>query len=102
MRRVLVGILALLALVPAPAAASTTMESMFQDDTELIYTTPKKRRARIRELARLGVTRLRVTIVWRAIAPDAESRRRPRRFDATDPGDYHPASWENYDHLVKR
>jgi hypothetical protein len=102
MRRVVVGIVALLVLAPAPASASSTMESMFQDDNELIYTTPAKRRARIRELARLGVTRIRATIVWRALAPDAESRRRPRDFDATDPRDYHPAVWENYDRLLRR
>jgi hypothetical protein len=102
MRRVVLGTLALLLLVPAPARASSTMESMFQDDDQLIYTTPAKRKARIRELARLGVDRIRVTIVWRAIAPDAESAERPRHFDATDPDAYSPGVWENYDNLVKR
>jgi hypothetical protein len=103
MRRFLLPTLAVLVLTPAPtpARASSTMESMFQDDNQLIYTTQAKRRARMRELARLGVDRIRITIVWRAIAPDPESRRRPRDFDAQDPRAYSPGAWDNYDNLLR-
>ncbi len=102
MRRTLLLTLALLMLVPSTARASATMESMFQDDDELIYTTAAKRKARVRELARLGVDRIRVTVLWVAIAPGHDSRERPDDFDARDPGSYHPAAWHNYDDLVRR
>lgn len=96
----LVALLAALALPAAPAAASSTQESTFQDDNRLIYSPPQRVRATLDELAALGVDRLRVTVVWAAVAPDADSRARPR-FDAADPAAYPPGAWDRYE-LVTR
>lgn len=103
MRRALLCVLAL-SLFPgaAPARASSTMESMFQDDDTLIYTTPEARTERVKELAKLGVDRIRMTIVWRAIAPSPEALQQPSGFDDADPASYPAAVWNNYDDLVEK
>ncbi len=101
MRRLLVLALLLLA-VPSSALASKGQEAMFQDDNELIYTTEAKRAERLNEVRALGVDRLRVTILWRAIAPDPTSRTVPAGLDATDSASYPPGTWTKYDQLVRQ
>ena len=92
-------VLGLLA-APATAAASARMESTFQDDNRLVYTTPAQLRSTLDTLQSLGVDRLRVTVLWKAIAPRPTSRRRPS-FDATDPAAYPDGAWRNYDNVVR-
>ena len=88
-------LLLLVLLLPAKAHAAWDQEAMFQDDDALIYTTDAKRQAHLDELQKLGVDRIRITVLWRAIAP----ARRPKGFDATDPASYGPV-WGNYDALI--
>ena len=103
MRGALLCVLALsLICGVAPARASSTMESMFQDDDTLIYTTPAARTDRVHELAKMGVDRIRMTIVWHAIAPSPDALEQPSGFDDTDPASYDPAVWQNYDDLVEK
>ena len=97
------ALLALLALLVAatPAAAGKRQEAMFQDDDRLIY--PKDDRTvehTLDELRQLGVDRVRISVVWRAIAPGNDEDRRPA-FDAGDPAQYPPAAWSNYDRVVR-
>jgi hypothetical protein len=94
MRRLLP--LLLLLFLAAPAHAASDQEATFQDDNLLIYTTPAKQKKHLDELAKLGVDRVRATILWRAIAPT----KRPSGFDATDPADYPVGVWAKYDALV--
>ncbi len=89
-----------LALPAGPAAASSTQESTFQDDNHLIYAPPERVRATLDELASLGVDRLRITVVWAAVAPDPKSRARPR-FDAADPDAYPPGAWDRYEVVTR-
>ena len=102
MRRVLAALAALLALlaihVPG-AAASNTQESIFQEDNRLLYSPPEEVDRTLDILRSLGVDRLRLTILWKAVAPDAGSRTRPQ-FDATNPDAYPPGAWARYDHVV--
>ena len=72
---------------PAAAPASPAQESMFQDDALLVYGTPRpSRRARSTRCAALGVDRVRVSLLWRLVAPAAGEARKPDDFDGADPG----------------
>jgi hypothetical protein len=93
-------LLALALLAPADAAASSTQESILQDDNQLIYSSPDHVERTLKTLVALGVDRARITIVWAAIAPRPLSSRRPH-FDATNPDAYPPGAWAHYDLLVR-
>ncbi len=84
----------------SPASAAKTQESTFQDDNRLIYDTPENVAATLDELKALGVDRLRVSVFWKIVAPEPQSRQKPD-FDASDPGAYPPGSWDRYDTLVR-
>ena len=84
----------------APAAgASATQESTFQDDNRLLYAPPASVRATLDELAGLGVDRLRLTVVWKGVAPKPGERARPD-FDASDPDAYPDGVWDKFDLVV--
>jgi hypothetical protein len=100
LRTLLLGCL-LAALLSAPAAAAPDQESTFQDDTELLYQPPDQVRANLDVLQSLGVDRLRVTVLWKGVAPNAASYTRPERFDAADPESYPAANWDRYDLLLR-
>jgi hypothetical protein len=52
------------------------------------------------ELARLGVSRVQVYVVWANLAPDPQSTTRPN-FDAADPAAYPATSWTTLDTIIK-
>jgi hypothetical protein len=85
------------ALHVAPAAASVTQESLFQDDNQL-KANPAGTMQTLRDL---GVQRVRVNLTWSTVAPAATSTRRPTRFNATDPAAYSAAAWAPYDAIVR-
>ncbi|MEA2123530.1 MAG: hypothetical protein QOI80_312, partial [Solirubrobacteraceae bacterium] len=97
MRRLLPLILLALAALPATALASADQESTFQDDDQFLYTSAAKQRAHLDELRALGVDRVRVTVLWRGIAP----AKRPAAFHAADPAAYPAGVWAKYDNLVR-
>ena len=76
------------------------LESMFQDDQLLIYSTTATVTRTLDQLAALGVDRLRLTILWSAIAPDPAASTPPPHFDAGRPAAYPPAAWAPYDRVV--
>jgi Cellulase (glycosyl hydrolase family 5) len=78
---------ALLAGGAAPALASKTMWSIFEDHPYVVQTDPATRQATLDEIQRLGADTLRVEIKWNEVAPNSYSRKRPR-FNATDPSAY--------------
>ncbi len=96
------GVVALAVLAcAAPAAhASSTQESLFQDDNQLIYSNPPDVARTLDTLAALGVERLRISVFWRGVAPDATSATRPS-FRADDPNAYPAANWARYDTVVR-
>jgi hypothetical protein len=91
---------ALLAL-PAPASAAPYMVSLMQDDDELAYTTSSGRREALNRMKSLGVEAVRVTLLWRVIAPNTDSRHKPAGFNGANPGDYPHESWDRYDEIVR-
>jgi hypothetical protein len=104
MRRFTLSLLAALiaacALAAVPARASTTEESLFQDDNHLLYSSTATVTRTLDALHALGVDRLRLTILWAAVAPSPLASRKPN-FDATNPAAYPSGSWGRYDQIVK-
>jgi len=86
------------ALAPGRASASSDQVSIIEDSSSRILTDPAGTLATFRAL---GANTVRVIVVWAQIAPDWESRRRPRDFDAADPAAYPAANWAPYDAIVK-
>ena len=70
-RIALLGSLALALLwgwAPAPAGASPTQESMFQDDNLIVYGSPQVVTQTLARLKALGVDRIRVSVFWKLVA----------------------------------
>jgi hypothetical protein len=98
-RRLLVlsaAVTAAAAFHAAPALASATQETVLQDDAQL-FADPQ---GTLGTLTSLGVTRVRVSVYWSVIAPNANSFTRPPGFVATDPASYGGA-WATYDAIVR-
>jgi hypothetical protein len=91
---------AALAAVPAGAVAAPYMVSVMQDDNQLVYGNLAQRRNALNRMQGMGVEAVRVTLLWKAIAPGAESRRKPRGFNGANPRDYPRHLWDPYDSLV--
>ena len=90
------------AALPAPAAASPTQENVFQDDNLLLFRGDETSDRTLRELRSLGVTRVRLTVPWRAFAPRHRDKRRPASLtDPTDPGQYDPIVFDLHDHVLR-
>lgn len=89
------------ALVLAPGTASALPESTFQADRELIQSGDAVAASTLDELRGFGVDRIRVTVLWKRLAPASGSARRPAGFDGSNPADYPESGWAPYDNLVR-
>ena len=87
------------ALAPAPARADSTQESIFEDDSYLLYASTRTVNHTLATLRSLGVERVRVIVEWSTLAPHPKSRRQPRRFNAANPDAYPAGVWYPYDRL---
>ena len=88
---------AALALVGATQAhASTSQIAIFQDDPRLDANPP----ATLARMRLLGAQVVRVSVPWYYIAPDANSKKPPRGFNATDPAAYPASRWALWDQIV--
>lgn len=85
---------------PAAGHASTTQETQFQDDTLLVFRSPAEVARTLDMLRGLGVDRIRVSMYWNLIAPNAGSTTRPS-FNAADPSAYPRAGWARYDLILR-
>jgi len=77
------------------------VESIFQDDDHLIYSPTATVARTLDTLRALGVDRVRLTILWKAIAPDPTAPTPPAGFVANDPAAYAAAAWAPYDRVVE-
>ena len=73
---------------------------MFQDN-QLLLAGPGHLDQTLRTLSSLGVRRLRITVTWDALAPDANSSQMPMGFDGANPADYPQAAWSPFDAIVQ-
>ncbi len=97
MRRLLVPLTTLLALVLAlaPAASASRTQSMtFEGPKDFLD--PDTRPAALDEVASLGVRSLRVIVAWSSVAPGSDQAERPA-FEPTDPAAY---DWGQYEPLL--
>ena len=86
--------------VPAGAHAANYMYSVMQDDNQLAYGSPQQQKQALDRMKQLGVEAVRVTLLWRAVAPGLDQKNRPPGFNGTDPSDYPKHNWDRYDNLV--
>jgi len=95
------AVAALAAPVPG-ASASPGQESIFQDDNLLVSGTDQQVEATMGTLRSLGVDRVRVSVFWRFVAPEATSPSRPSfgGRSAADPAAYGAGAWNRYDRIV--
>jgi hypothetical protein len=102
-------LLALLALVPiafaaalrAPVAkASSSQVSIMMDDNLLIYSANSTRYATLKVMKSLGVSTVRATLLWSAVAHGTKNPATHHRFNPANPADYPRNAWTNYDQLV--
>jgi hypothetical protein len=100
-RRPALAALAVLAVAAPAAQASRTQESTFQDDNHLIYAPADEVARTMDRMKALGADRLRITVLWSAIAPQPNALERPAGFDAADSGAYPGGAWDHYDTLVR-
>jgi hypothetical protein len=102
--RRLAGWLALLAgtaaIAATPALADHPLETIVQDDTQLLHRSDAEVDASMAQLAEMGVDRVRLTAGWSVIAPDADAATRPA-FDESDPGAYPAHAWDKLDRAVR-
>ena len=94
------AVLAALAL-PAAAAASSTQESTFSDDDLLLRGSPAVQAQTLDTMKALGADRVRVSLIWRLVAPAAGDAQEPAGFDGANPAAYPPGAWDRYDRLVQ-
>ena len=100
----IVAVAAAIVIVLSPASGATAphaIESIFQDDNHLVYASTATVTNTLDTLSKLGVQRIRATVLWRAISPDPSAIRPPAGFDATNPADYRATAWAPYDRLVE-
>lgn len=69
------------------------------DDNQFIYSDANHVAKALSEIKALGLDRVKVSVVWSLVAPDATSTRAPK-FDATDPAAYPPGAWARWDRIV--
>jgi Cellulase (glycosyl hydrolase family 5) len=96
----------LLCMAAAPARASKSEWSLFEDHTALVQSGVKKRISTLNEIKGLGADTLRIEFKWNEIAPKPQDKTKPK-FDAADPAAYAGAldafpGFGQYDDLVQR
>jgi hypothetical protein len=93
----MLAILVALALAtPSGALANHSQEMILQDDSQLIYSPPSHVEGVLAALKRMGVNRVRVSVVWSLVAPNSLSFKEPK-FNATSPAAYAKGVWARWD-----
>ncbi|UTI62874.1 hypothetical protein NBH00_16080 [Paraconexibacter antarcticus] len=88
-------------LAPAPALASRTQDSLFEDDAQLVLSGDAARERTLDDLQSLGADTVHSIVFWNRVAPQPTAKRRPAGFDGADPASYPPELWDKYDGLVR-
>ncbi|HEX8053685.1 MAG TPA: hypothetical protein VF517_11900 [Thermoleophilaceae bacterium] len=83
------------------AAASTSQESIMQDDHVLYNEGPAAQARALDQMAALGVDTIHTVISWRGLAPDNAALKPPKGVKLDDPRSYDPVRWNTYDDLVR-
>jgi hypothetical protein len=90
-----------IALRAAPAArASESQLSLMMDDNLLVYAPNSTRMAALQTMKSLGVSMVRATLLWSAVAHGTKNPQTHHSFNPANPADYPRSAWLNYDQLV--
>ncbi len=81
--------------------ATPGLETIMQDDGQLLFRSPEVVQAAVAQMQALGVDRVRITASWSSITRAPESEKKPDNFDATDPGAYEQTRWTGLDTAVR-
>lgn len=92
---------AFLLALPAHASASTSQESIFQDDRLLQSYDTKVQALALDDLQSLGVDTVHAVVLWKNFAPEPARGSVPAGFDGTDPRAYDPLAVNALDELVR-
>jgi hypothetical protein len=87
-------------LAGTPAAAPAALETIIQDDAQLLHRSTDEVRRSMLTIKGLGIDRVRLTAGWSLLTRDPDNDVRPANFDATDPAAYEQARWRALDHAV--
>ena len=100
LKRALIPLLCLAALlgVPAVASASPGQSTIMEDSSRLLNADEATRDETLDEMKALGVDTVKLSVFWREVAPNGASERRPD-FDAADPAAY--PGWGRFDAAIK-
>jgi len=79
----------------ATAWGASTQESLLQDDDLLIHSSAAEVDKTMAELRELGIDRVRLSVIWRDLAPEH------RPGDPSDPRGYQPAKFDHLDTAVR-
>ena len=100
--RNLLAVLAILVaaalLAPGGALANSSQETILQDDTALIYSSPTQVATNLQTLKNMGIDRVRVSVVWSLVAPNPKAAKKPA-FNATNPAAYPAGAWYRWDFI---
>lgn len=83
-----------------PAGAGAALETVLQDDANLIHRPTEQVRASMQRIRALGIDRVRLTANWSVLTRDGDARLQPEGFDAADPAAYEQARWRGLDQAV--
>jgi hypothetical protein len=97
----LLAAFATLLLGPAVAGASSTQESMFEDDYQLLQRGSHEQARGLDDIASLGADSIRSLVIWNGLAPRPRSKKQPKGFKAANPASYPANLWDRYDDLVR-
>ena len=81
--------------------ATPGLETIMQDDGQLLFATPAAAQAAVARMKAIGVDRVRITAGWSSLTRQPESDSRPADFDATDPAAYEQSRWLRLDTAVR-
>jgi hypothetical protein len=83
------------------ATASTTQESIMQDDRVLYRQGPEAQTRALDQMAALGVDTVHTLISWRGLVPGATATKAPPGFKGDDPKTYPSDRWNPIDDLLR-
>ena len=97
----LLAVAAIALAAPASAGAErAALETILQDDAQLLHGDDEQVRAAFAQVRDFGVDRVRLTAGWSVLTRNADTKERPV-FDATDPAAYEQARWAGLDRAVR-
>jgi hypothetical protein len=85
------------AAAAAPALGSTTQQSIMEAGPQLL----ENPSGTLNTLRLLGVQRIRLAMTWSRVAPNSDSRKAPKHFQASNPASYPAANWNVWDQIVR-